>query len=365
MEMTDLEELLQAFMLTNAPSGYEKDMAYRLMSCFSAFHSDVRIDRVGNVIATIPGTDPRAPSVMVFGHMDQLGMITRKVEKNGYLQIERLGGIPEKVLPGLRVAVRGSSDQWIPGIIGSKSHHAAAAEEKYRAEPITSLFVDIGAAGSGQVRAMGIEIGAPIVYAPSFTPLMNNLVSGTSIDNRGACAVLGDLAKRLSVQPPRCSVYLVGTVWEEYNLRGACLAARKLKPDIAICLDVALSGDTPDLAGRFDNALGAGPVLSMYSFHGRGTLNGVIPHPGLVALTVKTAADCGIPLQRFASIGLLTDNAYTQLENEGIACMDLAFSARYTHTPIEVCSVSDLQLLSDLLCAVLGNLTAGFSLNRY
>ena len=143
------------------------------------------------------------------------------------------------------------------------------------------------------------------------------------------------------------------------------MAAQKVKPDIAISLDVTLSGDTPDMLKQFDTILGAGPVLSMYSFHGRGTLNGVIPHKGLVELIAETARNVKIPLQRFASTGLLTDSSYVQLENEGIACADLAFATRYTHTPVETCSLSDLQQLSDLLCAVLSNLSPEFSLNRY
>jgi putative aminopeptidase FrvX len=75
------------------------------------------------------------------------------------------------------------------------------------------------------------------------------------------------------------TVHVVFSVQEEFNLRGALVAAQALKPDIAIQIDLMLATDTPDMADRGEMRLGGGPGISLYSFHGRGTLNGVIPHP--------------------------------------------------------------------------------------
>ena len=80
----------------------------------------------------------------------------------------------------------------------------------------------------------------------------------------------------------RPTVHLVFSVQEEFNLRGAVTAAQALSPDIAIQLDLILATDTPDMTARGDVRLGGGPAMSLYSFHGRGTLNGTIPHPALV-----------------------------------------------------------------------------------
>ena len=49
---------------------------------------------MGNLIATLPG-DKSLPSVMLFAHMDQLGLVVRKIEANGLLRVERVGGVPE------------------------------------------------------------------------------------------------------------------------------------------------------------------------------------------------------------------------------------------------------------------------------
>jgi putative aminopeptidase FrvX len=143
------------------------------------------------------------------------------------------------------------------------------------------------------------------------------------------------------------------------------MAARICKPDIAIALDVVLAGDVPDLKNRFDTKCGDGPSIVLYNFHGRGTLNGVIAHPNLVALAEKCALAEKIPLQRFASLGILTDLSYVQLENDGIAVIDLGFPARYTHTPIETANINDIVNLGILAGTMIAEIDCHFSLYRY
>jgi len=358
-------ELLKSFMTTFAPSGYEKNMAYLFKSEMEKTADSVVLDRMGNVIAEYKGTDANAPVVMAFAHLDQLGFIVRKIEKDGYIQVDRLGGIPEKVLPGLNICILTTDGSLVPGVIGNKSHHASSAEDKYKVDLITSLFVDIGASNSEEVRNLGIEIGCPVTYMPYFQQLNNNYISGTSVDNRGGLTALAVAGELLSKKRPASTTYIVGTVWEEFNLRGAMLAARSIKPDITISLDVALTGDTNDLNNRYEVACGDGPVLNLYSFHGRGTLNGTIPHEGLVRLARKVALEEGIPLQHFASQGILTDSAYVQLEGKGTAAVELGFPARYTHTPVEVANTDDIYRLGQLLAGIIKNIDSNFNLNRY
>jgi putative aminopeptidase FrvX len=137
-----------------------------------------------------------------------------------------------------------------------------------------------------------------------------------------------------------------------------------LSPDIAIQLDILLATDTPDMAARGDIGLGFGPTMSLYSFHGRGTLNGTIPHPALVKLFSETAQAERINLQRSAHIGLLTDSSYVQLVNNGVAAIDLGFPARNTHSSLEICDLSDLALLTKLLVAGISRIDANLSLDR-
>ncbi|MDR2133941.1 MAG: hypothetical protein LBP27_02445 [Treponema sp.] len=360
----DIKKLLREYMLTPARSGYEGEMARRLKQDLAPFCDEVALDRNGNCIGKIGGRETGVPGAMIFGHMDQLGFIVRKIEDDGYIQIDRLGGIPEKVLPGLEIVIRTENGAWRPGLIGVKSHHATPDEEKYRVDRVGSLFVDIGAADAREVRAQDIHEGCPAVYRPAFTELLGNRVCGTAVDNRGACACLVAIAEELQRERPAGDVYLVGTVWEEFNLRGAMLAARTVRPDIAVSLDVTLAGDTKDLSSRYDDLLGKGPCVQLYSFHGRGTLNGTLPHEGLFRLAKESAAKIGCPFQRFASLGILTDASYIQLEGKGVACLEMGFPARYTHSPVEVCDTGDIGGLARLAAAMMRGLDKNFRLER-
>lgn len=358
-----LRQATMELMLVPGLSGYEGRVRAWLRAALLDLGIQSRTDRLGNLIATLAGTGG-APSVMLFAHMDQLGLVVRKIEANGLIRVERLGGVPEKALPAQEVLLCVGEGRDVPGLIANKSHHATTPEEKYRVLPYPELYVDAGFSSAAEAIAAGVEIGTPIVYAPRAMELANGRIAGTSVDDRAACAVLLEVARALKDLGGHPTVHLVFSVQEEFNLRGAVTAAQALLPDIAIQLDLILATDTPDMTARGDVALGGGPAMSMYSFHGRGTLNGTIPHPALVALFSGAAADAGIPLQRSAHIGALTDNSYVQLVGEGVAAIDLGFPCRYTHSAMEVFDLDDLVGLTQIVIEGIRRIGTNFSLDR-
>ena len=215
-----------------------------------------------------------------------------------------------------------------------------------------------------QARSAGVEIGTPVVYAPKAIELANERVAGTSVDDRAGCAVIVEVARALREIADRPTLHFVFSVQEEFNLRGAVVAAQALQPDIAIQLDLMLATDTPDMAARGEVSLGGGPAISLYSFHGRGTLNGTLPHPALVRLLEASASEAGAPLQRSAQVGVLTDASYVQLVGQGVASIDVGFPCRYTHSSLEVCDIGDLAALTRLLTASISRVGPAFPLNR-
>jgi putative aminopeptidase len=354
---------LAALMMIPGLSGHEDRVRRHIAAILAAEGVESRADRPGNLIASFPG-DPAAPSVMVFAHMDQLGFVVRKVEDDGALRVERLGGVPERAMAGKAVLVCVGEGRDATGVIANKSHHATGPEEKYRVLPAAEIRIDTGHASRAEAEAAGIRIGTPVIWYPRVLPLAGDRVAGTSIDDRAGCAVLIELARLLKRRDGGPTVHLVWSVQEEFNLRGAVVAAQALRPDIAIQLDIMLASDTPDMADRGEMRLGGGPGISLYSFHGRGTLNGVIPHPAAVRLVEGAADAAGIPLQRSAQVGVLTDLSYVQLVGEGVVSVDLGFPLRYSHSALEVCDLNDLVSLTLLLQAMLERVGPGTSLER-
>ena len=159
-------------------------------------------------------------------------------------------------------------------------------------------------------------------------------------------------------------MHLVFSVQEEFNLRGVVPAVRALAPAVAIQLDLALATDTPDMAARGEVRLGGGPAMSLYSFHGRGTLERADPASG-AGRTLRGGGRASRP--RAAAqrpVGALTETSYVQLLHGGVACIDLGFPVRYTHSAREVCDLADLDGLAALVLAGLARHGPDFSLDR-
>lgn len=348
-------------MLVPGLSGHEERVAGLIRARLTAQGVASRVDRLGNVIVTLPG-DPAKPSVMIFAHMDQLGFFVRKVEADGLIRVERMGGVAERAMAAQAVTLCGALGD-VAGIIMTKSHHATTPEEKYKVVTAPDIRIDTGHGSKAAVEAAGIGIGTPVVYRGQVVELAGGRIAGTSVDDRAGCAVLLELARapRDAAAP---TLHLVWSVQEEFNLRGAVVAAQVLQPDIAVQIDLMLATDTPDMADRGEMVLGGGPGISLYAFHGRGTLNGVIPHPALVRLIEAAATAAGIALQRSAQVGILTDLSYIQTLGQGVAALDIGFPMRHSHSALECCDLGDLEHLTRLLIAALAAIPADMNLNR-
>lgn len=356
-DLTDL-------MLIPGLAGHEGRVAAHLRHRLAAEGIASTTDRLGNLTATFPG-DPAVPSVMIFAHMDQLGFFVRKIEPDGLIRVERMGGVSERAMAAQAVLLCVGEGRDVPGLIMNKAHHSTGPDEKHKILPTPEIRIDTGHGSKQAVEAAGIRIGTPVIYRPHVMPMANQRIAGTAIDDRAGCAVLLDIARRVKDRLTGPTVHCVWTVQEEFNLRGAVVAAQMLQPDIALQIDLMLATDTPDMADRGEMTLGGGPGISLYSFHGRGTLNGVIPHPALVDLFETTSESSAIPLQRSAQVGVLTDLSYVQTVGAGVASLDIGFPMRHSHSAMECCDLGDLAALSDLTVAALARVGPGFDLTRH
>ncbi|MCC3373234.1 M42 family metallopeptidase [Cohnella sp. REN36] len=362
-QMTQMKRRLQALTSIAAVSGYEDPVIRHIRSELEASGDEVRVDALGNVTVKmnrIEGKDPYR--VMIFAHMDELGLVVTHIEETGFLRLERLGGIPEKSLAGQTVRAETGGRTW-HGVIGTKAHHVTPSEEKYRVLPVSEVFADFGFRSRQEAEEAGMHVGMPVVYARQFFDNGTRVFSN-ALDNRVGCLALLELADRVRGQTLPCELYLVFSVQEEFNLRGVLPAVRRIDPHLAITLDITIATDTPDLNRKGRIALGGGPSIGMYTFHGRGTLGGLIPNPKLVRHIQRVANDHDIPLQPAVFMGILTDASFSQLENEGFPMVDLGYPARYTHAPVESVDLIDVDGLIRLLERLLPTLDGSADFSR-
>ena len=156
----------------------------------------------------------------------------------------------------------------------------------------------------------------------------------------------------------------VATTQEEFSGRASECAAALVKPDLAIALDVGISCDTPDLRGTGDIALDRGPIVNTYTFHPRGPLIGTLPNPKLLSRVLATARRHHLPHQLGTFFGGLTDASYVQYTGVGVPVIEIGVPVRYTHSPIEVASLTDLRSTIELLTTFIREIPSDLDLSR-
>ena len=344
-------DLLERLSLAPGPSGSEGPVAAVLRKALEPFVDEIRVDRPGNLIARIPGKKKGARSSAIIAHMDEVGLVVRTIEADGFIRVARIGGIGRRSLSARPVQFI-TAGGLVPGVIGVKAHHLTDPSESQLLPTVDYIYVDVGASSADEVKALGIDVGTKAVFDAAFRRLAHGRISGKAIDDRALCYAQVEIARRLKAAPPPGDVWLIGSVREEFDLSGAVQATMAVKPDFALVLDITPAADTPDLTGVNSVRLGAGPAVKAYDFHGRGPLAGYIAPPGLVERIEAEARAAKIATQREVVVGVVTDAAEVGRAPEAPVVGCLALPMRYSHSPVELAALDDLQALIELATRV-------------
>ena len=339
-----MRELLKKLTDASGISGFEDGIRNVIISEIKDHVDEIEVDNMGNMIATRKGKEG-GKKVMLAAHMDEIGLMVRYIDKNGFIKFSKIGGINDQMLLNQEVTVKTSKGDVI-GVIGSKPPHRMKSSEMKKVISYEDMFIDIGAADKEEAEKM-VAIGDPILINQDFAELGKSLVKAKALDNRVGCAVLVEVMKKLESD---ATVYGVATVQEEVGLKGAKTSAFKVNPDLAIVLDVTISGDHPGIKEEEAPAkAGKGPVIVLADASGRG----IITNLKVKELLTSTADEEKIPYQLEVSEGGTTDASVIHLTREGIPTGVISPAARYIHTPVSVVNVEDVENAVKLIVAVL------------
>jgi putative aminopeptidase FrvX len=346
-------EILKTLTSLSGPCGYEHSVSYFLKEYLSNQVDEVTIDPIGNVIARKKGGKP-GPTVLLTAHIDEVGFIVKKIEANGLLRFEKLGGHDDRILLAQPVKVMGADGE-LPGIIGTISAHFAKFDDPVKVRKHTQLYIDIGASSKAEALEMGVEIGTPITWGTEFQvfgPKSSPKIRAKSLDDRAGCAVLLQTLKELEEQTFAGELIFLFAVQEEVGLRGAKTASEHLQADAAIAVDTTAVSDTLEETMDQTLALGAGTGIKVMDFS-------LIVHKTMKELLTKLAKEKQIPYQLEIFTGIGTDGSAVNYANKGIPTGVLSIPSRYAHSPVEVLDVNDLEATKDLLKEFVLNLHEG------
>lgn len=358
-------DLLEKLCAIHAVSGREDAMTAFVSDQIASLTDESYVDNLGNVVGVLRGAQFPDYKLMLQAHMDELGLIIRNIDDNGFLFIERIGGIPEKTLLGQKVDILTDTGRIVTGYIGAKSHHVTTLEEKYKVPNVHELFVDVGVNSRQAVNEMGIQVGDPITYHPNFSRFGDGVVCSKALDNRASVFILLETLKSFSINRPPSTLVFSFTVLEEFSMHGSLPTVRTTKPDAIISLDITVACDTPVDKPLQPVMLRHGPAIKMMDFHGRGTLAGLFSSPKLRRFIESVANDIGISLQREVIVGVITDPAFQlYLDDKGYTIAGISIPQRYTHFPTQICHEVDMLQTFQLVCALVKAFTPQIDLRR-
>ena len=341
-------EFLTRLVESPSPSGFEQPAQRIVRERMADVVDELRTDVHGNVIGV---KNPGAPlRVMLAGHCDEIGLMITHVDKEGYVYFAAIGGVDPVILPGQRVEVH-NERRVVQGVIGRKAIHLMEAEERGKPMKIHDCWIDIGAKDRKDAEK-AVAIGDPITIYRKFTPLRNNMAAARAFDDRVGAWTVVETMRKIAKMELNCAVYGVSTVQEELGLRGARTAAFGIDPHVGIAIDVGFASDCPgaDKKQTGEIFLGKGPIL-----HRGGNINIV-----LAKLMEKTAKKKRIPFQMQAEPKATgTDANVMQINRAGAAAALVSIPNRYMHTPVEVCSLKDMDNAVALLVATIAEIKPG------
>jgi putative aminopeptidase FrvX len=332
--------------LADAPgvSGFEGDIRDLIAGELKGYADEIKVDDLGNLIITKKGKQ-KGKKIMLAAHMDEIGLMVRYIDKKGFIKFSKIGGINDQTILNQNVLIH-TAEGKIPGVIGSKPPHLMKSEERKKAVKHDNMFIDIGVHNREEAEKL-VNIGNPVTIKQDFSQLQNSMFTGKSLDNRVGCSVLVEVLKRVESD---ATIYGVGTVQEEVGLKGAKTSAFRLNPDMAIAIDVAISGDHPGIKeGEAQASAGKGTVIILADASG----DGIITHPEVKELLISTAEAEEIPYQLVVSEGGTTDATAIHLTREGIPSGVLSPAVRYMHSPVEVVNLEDIENTVKLIVAAL------------
>ncbi|MHC1585133.1 MAG: M42 family metallopeptidase [Candidatus Syntropharchaeia archaeon] len=334
----EIENLLKKMSDAHGISGYEGSVGEILEEEIKPFVDEIRRDRVGNLIGHKRG---KKPCVMIAAHIDEIGLMTKYVDENGFLRFMPIGGWFDQTLLNQRVIVHGKEK--LVGVIGSKPPHLMKEEERKKPVKIEDMFIDIGAKSREDAEKMGVVPGIPISIDREMKRLINERVTGKAFDNRAGVVMAVEALKRMETD---VEVYLVGTIQEEVGLKGAKTSAFGIEPDVGIATEVTIPGDHPGIEKKDSPIeIEKGPAITVADASGRGIIT---PEPVLRWLR-ETAEKSGIEYQLGVSSGGTTDASAIFLTRSGIPSGVISVPCRYIHSPVEVLSLRDLDRCAELI----------------
>lgn len=328
-------------------SGFEDDIRDCIREKVEAMGLKATEDNLGDLLVTL---GDKGPSVVMIAHMDELGLIVSKIEEDGSIRIRKVGGIDDRTLVGRVVEIK-TQKGMVTGVLGLKPPHLMTdADDRKKVMTWQEVRVDVGTRSKKGTEKLGIRVLDPMVFKKDITYIGKDLICARAVDDRMGCAIILDVLEKLKDAKLPIKLTFAWSVQEETGLKGAKVIGFNLRPDYVFAVDTMTTTDGPCMGETFEKVLiGGGPAMRMFD-------NEAIASPKMRRLVEEVAKAAKIPLQ-YGTGGGATDGA--AMQDFGCLMMPIGIAMRYTHSPVEIASIKDMENASKLLVKIAERIAKG------
>jgi endoglucanase len=344
-----VERLLEELTNAHGPTGFEGPVRKIVRREFAPLADDIQTDGLGSVIARLDGGSD--VKVMMAAHMDEVGMLVRRITPEGFLTFQTVGGWLGQALINQRYIILTRKGP-VRGITGLKTPHVTPQSERPHLHDRDRIFVDVGATSRRDAEErLGIRPGDPIAPDSRFMKLNDpKLYVAKAWDDRIGLAVEIEVLKRLKRNPPPNTVYAAATAQEEVGLRGAQTSSYIVKPDIGLSIEVGVAADYPGITpDQAQERLRDGPGIFLHD-------SSMLPNLKLRDFVIDVAKEKGIPLQFEVLSGYGEDGAQMQRAHGGAPSINITIPTRYLHNHNGVLHRDDFDRAVELVTEIIQRL---------
>jgi endoglucanase len=338
MQKKDLE-FLSELVEAPSPSGFEQPAAKVFRDRLTPVADEVETNVMGSVHAVLKGKSDGV-SVMLAGHIDEIGLMVNYITAEGFIAFAAIGGVDAAILPGMRVRLH-AKDGKLLGIMGRKPIHLIEDDERKNVTKIEKLFIDLGLPAE-EVKKR-VRIGDPITFDVGLETFGDGMAVSRAFDDKmGAWIAARVLEEVKAAGGAPGDIIAAATVQEEIGMRGGVTSAYGVNPVVGIAVEVGHATDYPDIDKRKHGEAdcGKGPIIA----------RGPNINTALFDLLIAAAEKAKVPYQIGAEPrGTGTDANAIQLSRGGKVAGLISIPLRYMHTPTEVLALSDLDAAVSLL----------------
>ena len=317
-------------------SGHEREVREAVSAELPGWAKQfTRTDNEGNLILEVgPDRDP----VMFIAHLDEVGFEVTSIAPDGTVSLRTRGGLFPSLWEGqpalLHLGRAGTHP--LRGVFVPRD--TATGKQP---EALTAWFFMDAAA----LKQQGVTTGLSVTASKSATRLGSTRFTARALDDRAGSTALILAARRIQPGNLKRKVIFAWSVREETGLEGAMAMARHYGASVkrVYSVDTFVSSDSPLETTRFAHApLGQGAVI-------RGLDNSSVAPPAELDRILNLARAHAIPLQVGATNGGTDGSDFVRY---GVLHMGLSWPGRYSHSPVEVLDLRDLQALERLIYAI-------------